>query len=261
MLLCDHVRSAPRADRLAAVTAWVGRELSGRRNDDSLRLDLLDAGRSLVDALHPPEATGACRCRWVEWSAIGALTARHADARAVFLQWMARLFDQIDRDHPERPCERVAETIRGHPERGWRVSSLAASAGVTRHHLHVSFVATFGMSVTDYVRLIRVSRAVQLVAAGAKIDALARDVGYSSKKDLYAATDRWIGVTPARLRAWSDDERRRLAADLERLARPGAARDSVPLAAQRRRRRLARPISTASVPAISAAPPTSATPA
>ncbi|MEO8071500.1 MAG: helix-turn-helix domain-containing protein, partial [Acidobacteriota bacterium] len=59
---------------------------------------------------------------------------------------------------------------------------------------------------TAYVHLARVTRAVTLLRTTAKVESVAWDVGYRSKKDLYAALSRWAGSTPSELRALSDDE-------------------------------------------------------
>ena len=155
---------------------------------------------------------------------------------------------QIDRDHPERPAERAAALIRARPDQRWSAGTLSTRVGEPRRQLTLVFGRTFGVSIADYVHLVRIERAVRLVAETAKIEAVAREVGYRSKKDFYAAMQRWAGVTPARLRAWSAGDRAGLALRLSNIARRGIGGGAPGRSTQRRRLRPARTISTASVP-------------
>ena len=56
------------------------------------------------------------------------------------------------------------------------------------------------------LRLVRATRAIPLFRTPQKVEAVAWDVGYRSKKDLYTALERWVGATPTELRELSADE-------------------------------------------------------
>jgi AraC-like DNA-binding protein len=257
--LWQRLTTIERADRPHAVASWL-RELRPDIGDDRLRLVLLDAAHAVAVACHRDEGTSACGCATVAWSSVAALTSSDSDPRIAFLQWLQSWLTQIDRDHPERPAERAAALIRARPDQRWSPGALSTRVGEPRRQLTRMFGRTFGVSISDYVHLVRIERAVRLVAEAAKIEAVAREVGYRSKKDFYAAMQRWAGVTPARLRAWTAGDRAGLAQRLSNIARRGIGSDTSVRGAQRRLR-LARTISRASVPATRAAPPTRATPA
>ena len=158
--------------------------------------------------------------------------------------------------------------MRNDPMRAWTMRALAEAAGMPPARLRETFLEEFGMTPPSYLRLVRAARAVALLGTTSKVEAAAWDVGYRSKKDLYAVLRRWVGATPSELRALSPDERNWLERQLRVRCLHGtrASGTKVETAAgvrgdvQRRRRgRLARTSSATSVPPTSAAPPTSAT--
>jgi AraC-like DNA-binding protein len=272
-LLWQRLTLVERVDRRRSLESWLG-DHHQRVGDDRLRLDLLEAGHAVALACHRDEETNDCRCHVVAWSMVTALASPEGDPRAIFLRWAHAWLAQADRDHPELPAERAAALIRSRPDQRWTPGALATRVGEPRRQLTISFTGIFGVSPSEYVHLVRIERAVRLAGEASKIEALAREVGYRSKKDFYAATERWLGVTPARLRAWTPNARETLARRLQAIARRGLGDDTLVATrvrgyryartgaqTQRRRWRLALTISTASVPATSAAPPTSATPA
>ena len=70
------------------------------------------------------------------------------------------------------------------------------------------FTRRMGMSIHAYVTQCRLQRASKLIAEGYKIEAIALEVGYRSKKNFYRQFKHRFGQTPAtyRNRTRSDSE-------------------------------------------------------
>lgn len=180
---------------------------------------LLGAGRSLVLRLHaafeqtdPTHTTTSseprCACNDAAWSGVGAFTTwPDDDPRLAFANWLDGVLAQFDREHPPTPAARAADLVRTDPVRPWRMDELAQRLDVSRRELRRGFRAQFGLRVPEYVQLVRASRAVALFGTPTKVEAIAWEVGYRSKKDLYASLKRWVGATPSELRALTNEER------------------------------------------------------
>lgn len=218
--LCGSLMIAEAIDRPRLVDAWVSGLSSGA--GDALAVTLLDACRLVAATLHDGRSSSRCRCETVSWSIIASFTSEsRSDLRDAFRTWAHELLAHVAQDHPCQPVDCAAALVRATPGRAWRVRPLAALAGTTPVRLRDAFQQRFGVAPLAYVHLVRVARAVVLCATSMKVESMAREVGYRSKKDLYAAMDRWVGVTPARLRGWSADERRALELRLRLLAHRG----------------------------------------
>jgi methylphosphotriester-DNA--protein-cysteine methyltransferase len=63
------------------------------------------------------------------------------------------------------------------------------------------FRQQLGMSVRAYVALTRMERAARAIRDGEKVEAVALEVGYRSKKNFYRQFKRRFGTTPAKYRA------------------------------------------------------------
>jgi AraC-like DNA-binding protein len=260
--LCDQLRAANREDRMRLTERWLSDAALQSCSAASLRLKLLDAGRAIASAVCRKEPGADCQCDRVAWTAIAAITESAQDPRAGFLDLAEALFAQVDREHPMRSVDRAAAMIRACPQRRWPVSALAAQVGEPPRRLCSLFSRQFGIGIGEYVHLARVTCALQIIDSTWKAAAISGELGYRSKKDCYAAMERWLGVTPGRLRAWSPERRRAAALRLETLLRCGTGPSGLPDPAyQRLRPRLARASSSARVAPTSAAPPRMATPA
>jgi AraC-like DNA-binding protein len=83
----------------------------------------------------------------------------------------------------------------------------------------------------DYIHLLRLTRAFPALVGGSdKIEAIALDLGYRSKKDFYRIVRQSLSVTPAQLRRMSIAEQCRL---FDQLHRRYANSRRVPLACRR----------------------------
>jgi len=85
----------------------------------------------------------------------------------------------------------------GHP---WTLEELATRSGISRSRLAETFAATVGLPPMQYLARWRIQRAARaLVETDAKVEAIARDVGYRSAAAFSRAFKRWVGRSPA---AW-----------------------------------------------------------
>lgn len=168
---------------------------------------LMDVCGRVVLALHGQNPAVPCRCEATIWAHVSRFSQwRDTDPRMAFRAWLDVFFEGVEREHPANCAVRAAQSIRSAPNRPWTVDTIAAAADAKTGVLRREFYARFGVKLTAYVHLVRVTRAVSLLRTPAKVEAVAWDVGYRSKKDLYAALSRWASSTPTELRALSDDE-------------------------------------------------------
>lgn len=168
---------------------------------------LMDVCGRIVHALHEQNPTVPCSCEATIWSHVSRFAQwRETDPRMAFRAWLDVFFDGVARDHPANSAVRAAQIIRNAPNRPWTIDAIATAVEAKPAALRREFQARFGMRPAAYVHLARVTRAVSLLRTPAKVEAVAWDVGYRSKKDLYAALSRWASSTPTDIRALSDDE-------------------------------------------------------
>jgi AraC-like DNA-binding protein len=181
----------------------------------ALAVELLDACRSILEGLHDGLPREACACHAAGWTQMARFAAwQDDDPRLVFGEWLQRLLLHVEREHPPTAVAHVAALIRADPAQGWTLDRLAARAGVAPARVRDGFHHLFGLKPSAYVQLARAARAVVLFRTSQKVEAVASEVGYRSKKNLYAALARWVGATPTALRQLSDDERDWLAREL-----------------------------------------------
>ncbi len=174
----------------------------------ALATALLDGCREIVDRLHQRSSMPSCACHAVSWSDVGRFARwQEHDTRLVFRDWLRVLLDRFGLEHPATPGVRVAAMIRANPTQCWTLRVLAARAGIGAARLRDDFDEHFGVKPAAYVQLVRATRAVALFRTAQKVEAVAWEVGYRSKKDLYVALRRWVGATPTELRAVSEIER------------------------------------------------------
>jgi AraC-like DNA-binding protein len=174
----------------------------------ALSLMLTDACTQIVQVLHDRGPATGCSCHVTSWPHIRLLTKwDERDPRLVFREWMNLFLDQFAREHPAPAGDRAAALIRADPLRAWTLKDLAREVNTGPVRLRHQFQQRFGMRPSAYVQLVRALRAVVLLKTATKVEGVAWDVGYKSKKDLYTALKRWVGSTPTELRALSDDER------------------------------------------------------
>ena len=172
-----------------------------------LHLMLVDLCGSIVHAIHARDEP--CSCHAAAWEHL-AIVTRLDDChpRTAFQNWAEPFVSHVTASHPATAAQAAAALIRADPGKAWTLPQLAGSGGAPHGRLSRQFKKVFGVRPAAYVHLVRVSRSVVLFRTSAKVEAIARDVGYRSKKDFYAALKRWVGLTPAELRKLNDEESR-----------------------------------------------------
>ena len=78
--------------------------------------------------------------------------------------------------------------------------SLADAVGCPMQPLARQFTRQMGMSIHAYLTQCRLQRASKLITEGYKIEAIALEVGYRSKKNFYRQFKHRFGQTPATYR-------------------------------------------------------------
>src|SRR6202521_2274839 len=100
------------------------------------------------------------------------------------------------------PVERALWFIENRIAGDISLQAIAASAGVSSHHLARAFGAATGQSLMRYARGRRLSEAARSLAAGAPdILSVALDAGYGSHEAFTRAFREEFGVTPETIRA------------------------------------------------------------
>ncbi len=215
----DHFDEAATAARLLCTNLPEPRDAMQAA---ALSTRLLIVCARVVDAAHVSVPSRPCGCHMHGWSFARSTTnACVADVRALFCSWLDTFLAAVALEHPQSACGRAADLIRSDPMKAWRVAELAGATGEHPATLRGAFSARYGMRVADYIQLVRATRAVSLFSTATKVEAVAWEVGYRSKKDLYAALARWVGATPTEIRRLSTDERTWLEGQLQAVAMRG----------------------------------------
>ena len=127
------------------------------------------------------------------------------DPRRPFRLWIDRFFDDFFIAHPATAAAKIAGLLRTDYKQKWDLATLAWRVHVTPSKLRREFHQQFGMSPLEYQRGVRLLNAVREVPAG-KVDAIALEVGYRSKKDFYSAFKQLTGITLTTFRTLSADQ-------------------------------------------------------
>ena len=179
----------------------------GDRHPAELRLMLINLCGLAIDALHNRQPLTSCRCHSLAWETSRRLAqCVNADPRGIFRTFLTKTMPLMIEPHTSNAADRAASLVRTTPDRSWTIRELAARLRTSRVGLSRQFAATFGMRATEYLHLVRVSRAIALFRSTAKVESIAATLGYRSKKDFYGALKRWTGMTPTELRGLGNDE-------------------------------------------------------
>jgi AraC-like DNA-binding protein len=174
-----------------------------------LRGLLWESAYRLGAALHA-EAHANVRVRCLldeERLLLNAFSAGAKDSRYAFIEWAARFYRRLHEVHPPSGARSVAVTIRENFQRPLNVERLAQSVKMTASGLRRAFHAEFGRSPRAYHTVVRLLHALEQVEAE-KIDGVALEVGYRSRKNFYRMFKSLTGLTPSAFRRVSEDHRR-----------------------------------------------------
>lgn len=135
----------------------------------------------------PPGAAEGGEAEWLEELAIELLAALQEDGRL--------------RAHPSAPpwLEGVRREVVGRYRNGVRTRALAERAGVHPVYLARAFRRSFGESISECVRRLRVQEAARLLEAGeTSVSAVAFRTGFADQSHLTRTFRQEAGLTPAR---------------------------------------------------------------
>lgn len=184
-----------------------------------LRLMLVDLCGTIVRAIHACDVP--CSCQAASWKHLSIVTRLDdCDPRTAFRNWAELFVTHVTARHPATAAQEAAALIRADPGKAWTLQQLASASGTLHGRLSRQFKKVFGVRPAAYVHLVRITQAVALFRTSAKVEAIAREVGYRSKKDFYAALKRWVGLAPAELRELNDEESRGLVRTLRQRCLP-----------------------------------------
>ena len=137
------------------------------------------------------------------WDAGGrsAVTAFHG--------WIVAFFTELDRTHPSTVAGRVAQLLNHDYKTRWSVPALGRRFRVPPTVLSRAFKQEFGLSIHAYQELVRLAMAMGDLR-GDKVEAVALQVGYHSKKDFYRAFKQVTGITVTDFRSLTPDHARQI---------------------------------------------------
>lgn len=98
---------------------------------------------------------------------------------------------------------RALVAMHDQPGKGWRNADLAAIAGMSLSRFSDQFVSQVGEAPQSYLRRWRMVLARQQIADGARVQTVARRLGYASSEALTRAFNRHYGQPPVALRKQS----------------------------------------------------------
>ena len=126
---------------------------------------------------------------------------RAADPRDAFGSWASRFVDQFERAHVPPLAARVRAYVEAHYAEAVDIQTMARALHCTRARAAGEFRKAYGMSPRSYQRQLRIWEGFRLLrGTNLKIEAVARSVGYRSKKNFYQVTRDVTGGTPTQLR-------------------------------------------------------------
>jgi AraC-like DNA-binding protein len=181
---------------------------SDRLHRAVLALAILQSTRAAIARAHHRQPVHVCGCDAASGDCAQAVACPGASADAVFVRTCTdRFLAQVGAAHSPAAAHFAAAVMRSDPLHAWTLKELARHVSFNPAGLSAQFERAFGVRPGEYLHLVRVASAVTLFETSAKVEAIAMEVGYRSKKDLYGALGRWVGASPTELRMLSSAER------------------------------------------------------
>jgi AraC-like DNA-binding protein len=177
----------------------------------------------LPNVIHIPGEQG---CMAPGFADLVGLLARESATRRAGTEVMLRrltelLFIQVVRVWIERqapatggwlgalrdpPIAAALELIHQAPGRGWKVEELADAVALSRSAFSARFTRLVGEPPTKYLTRWRMHTATRLLTNGAKVETIARQLGYDSDVAFRKAFRREVGLPPARYRRLGNNQ-------------------------------------------------------
>jgi len=132
------------------------------------------------------------------------------DPRGAFLSWLDSYFEALAVAHPPSDAQRVANIIRRDHRKSLSTFTIARELGMAPVSVRLAFRTEFDLSIRKYLERIRIASAMRILEHGRtqKVESVAKEVGYQSKKNFYQAFQRNAGMTPAKFRRLPTETRR-----------------------------------------------------
>ena len=170
---------------------------------------LLDAAVRISEHLHRGISSRVvCPCGQFSRKAVRSFVRwADVDSRHAFSAWCTEFFRLHHLHHPATAASRAARLMRAGSHQVWTLAALSAAVKEPPRRLARDFQRQFGVTVRTYNHLARLYAMLPKLGPHDKIDALASEAGYRSKKDFYRVLKEVLRITPARLRGSSMTER------------------------------------------------------
>jgi len=167
-----------------------------------LRCFLLEfAGRSAA-ALHrhAHHATDVDACSFVPEVLLHCFwTPREILPRDAYNKWVEAFFTRFLETHPVPSAMKAAHVIRRDPDKTLDLQALAHHVNTSRGRLVAEFRREYGVPIPTYQRLVRLAAILDRVRVE-KVEPLAIELGYRSRKSFYQAFRRVTDMTPTAFR-------------------------------------------------------------
>jgi AraC-like DNA-binding protein len=118
-----------------------------------------------------------------------------------FHRWASRFGFELQTAHPQACVHGAEFYLKQHYEDRLAVNELAQHLRCSPSYLQRTFKETTGFTLREYQAELRLGEVLRLLeGSDLKIEAIARDVGFRSKKDLYRVVQARVGCTPLEFR-------------------------------------------------------------
>lgn len=171
-----------------------------------LLLDLaIQFGYAAHQAFHRhagPRDRSSRRCGFQPAASLGEWPRDSTRSPAeAFRRWASRFGFELQTAHPQACVHGAEYYLKQHYQDRLAVDGLAHRLRCSSTYLQRTFKETTGFTLHEYQAELRLAEALrQLETSDLKIEAIATDVGYRSKKDLYRVVQARVGCTPLEFR-------------------------------------------------------------
>lgn len=118
-----------------------------------------------------------------------------------FHRWAGRFAFELQSAHPQACVHGAEQYLKQHYQERLAVGDLATQLRCSPAYLQRTFKDVTGFTLREYQSELRLREALRLLqSSDLKIESIAHDVGYRSKKDLYRVVQARVGCTPLEFR-------------------------------------------------------------
>jgi AraC-like DNA-binding protein len=141
-----------------------------------------------------------------------------------FSRWAARFALELQAAHPLASVHSAEHYLKAHFRTRISAADLARRLRCSPTFLQRAFKQSTGLTLREYQAELRLREAIRLLeGSNLKIEAIAGEVGYRSKKDLYRVVQARLGCTPLEVRRRRRGDR--ASADIAEIAHSRTSRD------------------------------------